>query len=80
MVYIRDIADKLTKKDDQTQQLIDLSLKKNPNFVFEEEEEEFLRFKRSRRGGIECIFNEGVRPILDFYISFSASFGWVLRE
>ena len=51
MVYIRDIADKLTKKDDQTQQLIDLNLKKkNPNFVFEEEEEEeSLRFKRSKR-------------------------------
>ena len=75
MVYIRDIADKLTKKDDQTQQLIDLSLKKNPNFVFEEEEEESLRFKRSRRGGIECIFNEGVRLVLDFSLSFFASVG-----
>ena len=90
MINIRGIADKLTKKDDQTQQLTDLSLKKNkkwkkknPNFVFEEEEEgeeKTLRFKRSRRGGIECVFNEGVRPILDFYLSFSASFGWVLRE
>ena len=48
MVYIKDIANKLTKKDDQTQQLIDLNLKKNHNFVFEEEEES-LRFKRSRR-------------------------------
>ena len=28
MVYIKDIANKLTKKDDQTQQLTDLSLKK----------------------------------------------------
>ena len=48
MVYIKDIANKLTKKDDQTQQLIDLNLRKNQNFVFEEEKES-LRFKRSRR-------------------------------
>ena len=83
LVYFKDIANKLTKKADTTQQLNDLSLKKKkkiPNFVFEEEEEESLRFKRNRRGGIEFVFNEGVRPLLDFYLSFSTSFGWVLRE
>ena len=31
MVYIKDIANKLTKTDDQTQQLTDLSLKKIKN-------------------------------------------------
>ena len=59
--------------------ILALKKKKIPNFVFEEEEES-LRFKRSRRGGIEFVFNEGVRPLLDFYLSFSTSFGWVLRE
>ena len=81
MINIRGTVDKLTKKDDQTQQLTDLSLKKkNPNFAFEEEEEESMRFRMSRRGSIECVFNKGVRIILDFSISFSTSFGWGLRE
>ena len=48
--------------------------------MFEEEKEKSLRFRRSRRGSIECVFNKGVRPILDYSISFSASFGWGLRE